>query len=288
MIVFIMAMVFSAGNPQLLVAPGDIETCDDCYLVDTRPAKDYAAGHIPGAVNVDSETFSETRDGVSGLLKPLDQVKALLSETGLHPDKRIVLYASMASVNEFRTATRLFWILDYLGFPRVAILDGGYERWVKEGKPVQTDPVKPTPVTLPELKIREDKLATEEEVARVLATKAAAVLDIRPSDDYTGAARKDDPRAGHIPGAKNVPAGSCLAPGNQRLQSVEAINELLKEKGVDPNAPIVTYCNTGRQASVGYFMLRVMGRDDVSLYDGSMAEWSKRENRPVVKGGDDK
>lgn len=288
MLGFIMALVLAAGHPQLLVTPMDVETCDDCYLVDTRSPEGYAAGHIPGAIHLDAEAFSETRDGISGLLKPLEQVKALLGEAGIHPDKRIVLYSSMANVNAFRTATRLFWILDYLGYPRVAVLDGGFERWVKEGKPVQTDPVTPAPVTLPELTIREDRLATEEEVARALETKEAAILDIRPPEDYTGAKRKDDPRAGHIPGAKNLPAGSCIASGDARLQSVEVINQLLTEKGVDPEKPVVTYCNTGRQASVGYFMLRVMGRDDVSLYDGSMAEWGMRKNRPVIQGDDEK
>jgi thiosulfate/3-mercaptopyruvate sulfurtransferase len=287
MLPLLIAFCVGAGEAALLMSPEELAKAPDAYVVDVRPAEAYAKGHIPGAVRVDVNAFSETRDGVRGLLRPLDELKPLLEQAGLHPDKHIVIYSSMEDSDGVRAATRLFWILDYLGYPRVSVLDGGFELWQAENRKVETAAVEPRPVTLPELKPREERRATADEVAVAAKDLGTALVDSRSPEEYKGEKKSDSvSRPGHVPGAENLPASELVEKG--RFKSADAIEGLMKEKGLDPGEPAITYCNTGRQASVGYFMLRLMGKDDVAMYDGSMSDWTSDPDRPVETGSEKK
>jgi len=270
----------------LLIQPADLANLQNAYPVDVRPQAAYAQGHIPGAVHVDVTAFSEDRGKVKGLLKPVDELRPLLEKAGLHPDKHIVIYgASSKSVDDLRDATRLFWILEYLGFEKVSVLEGGFERWQAEKREVQAEAVEPVPVTLPDLKPREELMATADEVAEAAKSEEAHVLDVRSQEDYAG--EKKNPalsRAGHIPGAHNLPADDMVDAQDNEVD-VETTGGKLEDLGWKEDDPFVTYCTTGRQASVGYFTLRLLGADNVSLYDGSMSEWSADPDRPVETGG---
>ncbi|MDX9974534.1 MAG: sulfurtransferase [FCB group bacterium] len=269
----------------LLLQPMDLANLEDAYVVDVRSAAAYAEGHIPGAVNVDVASFSEKRGGATGLLKPLDALRPLVEQAGLSPDRHVVVYATSAkSTEDFRDATRLFWILEYLGFPRVSVLDGGFARWQAEGRAIETRPVTPTPTSLPDLKPREELRANAEEVAEAVKSDEVAVLDVRSPEEFAGEKKNDVvAKAGHVPGAQNLPSSEMLDAVKNAVKPENADKEL-SELGVKPDKPVITYCNTGRQASVGYFTLRLLGRDNVALYDGSMSDWTVDPDRPVEQG----
>lgn len=270
----------------LLIQPADLAKLENAYVVDVRSQEAYAQGHIPGAVQVSVEQFSEKRGNVTGLLKPLEQVRPLLEKAGLHPDQHVVIYSqSSKSTEELRDATRLFWILEYLGFTRVSVLEGGFERWKAENREVQTEAVTPTPAELPELKPREELIATQEEVAAATKDEDAHVLDVRGTEEYAGEKKREVvSRAGHIPGAHNLPSEDMLDPqGNEVAE--ETTEGKLADLGWEKSDEYITYCNTGRQASVGYFTLRALGAENVALYDGSMSEWTDNPEREVETGG---
>jgi len=146
--------------------------------------------------------------------------------------------------------------------------------------------VKPEPTPLPELKPREELRATADEVALASKEPGVELVDVRSPEEYKGDKKNDAvSRAGHISSAENVPASSLVQGG--QFKSVDEINKVMEEKGVRPEASAITYCNTGRQASVGYFVLRLTGRENISLYDGSMSDWTSDPSRPVVTGPED-
>ncbi|MBI4556166.1 MAG: sulfurtransferase [Candidatus Hydrogenedentes bacterium] len=282
MVFAIITCVWGLTGPELLLSTEDAAKLNEVLFVDTRPSADYAAEHIAGVVHCDSAALSETRDGVKGMLRPIEQVKEMLSKAGVDPARHVVLYSAMEKPDQLKDATRLFWILDYLGYPRVSVLDGGLAKWKSEKRSIEAGGAKVEPVNLANLKLNSQRLADWEAVSRLVSDSSHALLDCRSPEEYSGAKKEDYvDRAGHIPGAVNVPATDYVEGDFNTVKAPSAIEEILGEKRISANQPAVTYCNTGRSASVGYFMLRWLGRENVALYDGSMAEWSKKPNLDV-------
>jgi 3-mercaptopyruvate sulfurtransferase SseA len=137
-----------AATAPLLVSTEELGKLSDACIVDARSEEDFVAGHIAGAVNLNTDTLSEKRGEVEGLLKPLDQLCRVVGEAGIDPKKHVVVYSDMASPEKRTDATRLFWALQYVGFSRVSVLDGGIGKWRTEGRAVATDKVKADAVTL--------------------------------------------------------------------------------------------------------------------------------------------
>jgi thiosulfate/3-mercaptopyruvate sulfurtransferase len=269
-----LALILAAlSGDALLIAPEDLATVAEIQLVDVRDLAAYEEGHIPGAVHLDVDTLSEERDGVRGVLKPVADVRTLLAAAGVDPQRRVVVYGA---ADELKQATRMFWILEYLSYPAVSLLDGGYEGWVALGTTPATGPPPPSPIAAERIpqEVRSELLATVEDVK----AGDAALIDLRSREEYVGASKQDFvAKPGHIPGAVNLPGGSVVEDRRLRLKSQAVIAELLREQGVRDDQPVITYCNTGRDGTVGYFINRLVGREDVAVYDGSMAEWASRE-----------
>lgn len=269
---------------MLLLSTEDLAGLTDAIIVDARTQEAYVSGHIPGALHLDPAALSEERGGVQGLLKPLDQLATLLSEAGLDPAKHTVIYSAMDKPDDFKNAARLFWILEYLGFDRVSVLDGGIAKWNAEGRPVETDapPAKQERMKL-DLTPKPERFASREQVLRAIKSGEATLVDLRSSEEYAGIAKKDFvQRAGHIPGACSLPAVDAVQNSGTVSAPVFTLKPAVDLKasieGAD-KTPVITYCNSGRDASVGYFLYRLNDYDDVAVYDGSMAEWG---NHPAL------
>jgi len=278
-------LVLTAAPPSLLVATEDLGGLDEALVVDGRAAEAYAEGHIAGAVHLDAAALSELRDGVKGLLKPLDEVREIVGAAGIDPGRHIIVYSDMADSVGRTLATRLFWVLDLLGYPRVSVLDGGIEKWQAEGRELATRAPRPQPVDTSRLTAKPRKLAVWQEAKAVVDGGPGVIIDARSREYFTGERRKDYvARAGHIPGACSLGADEYLVPETAQFRPVEELRALLRTRGIDEDTPTITYCNSGRSASVAYFAARLAGVKEVRLYDGAMAEWGRREDLAVETG----
>ncbi len=227
----------------------------------------YDAGHIPGARFVAQSELVVTRDGVPNELPAASDLQALFERLGVSDSSRIVIYTEGSMI----PAARAYFTLDYLGHgDHAALLDGGLDRWKRENRPLATEAPsvtagKLTPKLKPELVIKTEQ---------VKQPAGFTVLDARPQTDYT---------AGHIPGALNVNwIEGQVSRENTTLQSEAALRKLYEAAGVTPDKQVVTYCNSGMQASMAYFQLKYLGYD-VKMYDGSMSEWTRTPGTTVEK-----
>ena len=261
----------------LLVSTDEAAKLQDGVIVDVRESELFVQGHIPGAVNLPIKLVSEERDGVTNMLKPIDQLLPLLAERGIIPAKSVVVYGQNEKAADLAEAARMFWVLEYLSYPRVHLLDGGLRKWVAESRPTEAGPGAPVPVPADQVKIRlrPDVIASADQVLDLLRYKTGVLVDARPAPFFQGAEKAPYvARAGHIPTAQNHPAADLVEGDALTFKSPEAIAELLKVGGDKPPKKIITYCNSGTSGALGYFGYRLLGNENVAMYDGSMAEWS--------------
>jgi len=285
---FVLSLAAALSPNEILVETAALESMEHTWILDARTEAEYLAGHIPGAVHLDPTDLSETRDGVVGLLKPLDQVANILADRAVDPGRHIVIYSGMGPANDTKNATRLFWILEYLSYPKVSLLNGGYAKWVHEERAISKEPREITtePNTQWDLRTRPELLARRGHVISAIQSGNVALSDNRSPEDYTGLSTNPNvKKSGHIPGAVNLPADDFieteLVDGAYYVfKTGAALEATLEESGLSSEDPVITYCNSGRDASVGYVGYRLGGFNRISLYDGSMAEWGN--DSPVV------
>jgi len=271
--------------PGLLITPEMLGAYADVVPVDARSAEAYAAGHLPGAISLPAESLSEERNGVRNLLKPVDQLAVLLAERGMTTEKRYVVYGGNRDIKEAHAATRVFWVLEYLSFGDVYLLDGGFARWTAEGRPVAQGAYAPSPIPVESVKlvIRPEVIARRSEVIDMVGNGKGMLVDTRMPAFFAGTEKADFvARAGHIPGAVNLPADPMLTGPDFRFRPLEEIQSAFTTGNADPLERIVVYCNSGNTASLGYFLFRLLGKENVAVYDGSMAEWSRNPALNVV------
>ncbi len=240
----------------------------------------YQSGHIPGACFVPFTELAITRDGVSNELPPAAALVKLFEQCGVSDNSRIVLYGD----NTLLSATRAYFTLDYLGHGgHAALLDGGFEKWRAEKRPVSTEEPAPrqgrlSPRLRPEVVVKLDQMRDLSWTAVNVPSSNVVILDARAESSYKLAG----PNTGHIPGAVNVFWSEALTskevPGMKPRAEVE---RTYKQAGTPGRGrTVVAYCNSGVQATHAYFTLKYLGYDDVRLYDGSFSEWT-RAKAPV-------
>ena len=249
-------------------------------LLQVGDKKEYDAAHIPGAQFIQMSDISTPRgQGLILELPPVEQLKAAFEKLGISDNSRIVVYFSKDWVTP---TSRVYFTLDYLGLgDRTSILDGGLPAWVAEKRPVTTEVIAPKPgkfTPRPNPKLVVDAAW----VSANLSKPNVAILDARDAKFYTGAEKGMMPRAGHIPGAKNIPFGSVVQDANNKFKSPEALHQLFANAGVKGDHTVATYCHIGQQASLLYFVARYLGYD-AHLYDGSFQDWSNRTELSVEK-----
>lgn len=248
-----------------------------------RDQKAFEAGHIPGARFLNLGDLLATREGVANELPTVEQLQKAFEAVGIGDEGRIILYGE----NNGLAAARAYFTLDYLGHgDRTALLDGGLEKWKAEKREVQTQVSTPaaakfTPRPRPAVLVKLAAMRDLSWVAANVADTSVGIIDARPEEQYTGAANT---RTGHIPGATNLYWMKHLTSASDlTMKPANELQKMFAEAGLNPGQKVVTYCNTGIQASHAYFTLKYLGYD-VSMYDASFSEWSKAEGTAVVSG----
>lgn len=249
-----------------------------------RQKADYDAGHIPGARWLDWAAYAPSANGLSVQLPPASQVEAALADAGVRDDSHIVITGGPIPVS-----ARLFYTLEYFGFAgRVSLLDGGTAAWKAAGHPVVSSAAAGggggggEPLARGTLALRPvaSRVVDASWILDSAATAGVPILDARLPEFYTGASAGGQPRAGHIPGAHNIPFSSTLG-ADGRFLDREALQRLFDAAGAKPGNRVVTYCHIGMQASALYVAARLLGYD-AAVYDGSWEEWSRKADYPAA------
>jgi thiosulfate/3-mercaptopyruvate sulfurtransferase len=286
MAVLIAASSLAAERRDLLVSTSWLEKHlqdPQVIVIDVTESDKFGEGHIPGAKFIALRDLVTTRDGLPNEIPDAAKLEEVFADAGV-PDKgRIIIYA-----HDIVPAARAFLTLEYLGRRGdCALLDGMYAKWIEEKRPVEIG-MKLT--TLGSFKahsdpgtiVKLDGMKTMVLAAQTAASKFA-IVDARPADFFSAAqAGYEITRAGHIPTAINVPYAKNLTSDTAPLfRPSDELRALYRDAGVKDEATVITYCRTGMEASVDYFVLRNLGRE-VHLYDGSYYEWSGNKDLPVA------
>ena len=249
----------------------DLRIVDATYfaLDPTRDAQaEYEAGHIPGAVHLDLASLKDDGSSLPGMLPTPEEFANRMQSLGLGDGSRIVLYDN----SPHRTAARAWFMLRMFGVTEVGILDGGLYKWVTEGRPLEQGVVK---LRHRHFTVSRDPAAVRDlgQMKANLKSGAEVVVDARGAKRFTG--EEGDPRglaAGHIPGSKNLPYDRMLA-DDGTFKDKQALRAEFDAAGVEWSKPMVTTCGSGVTAAVVLFAAALLGREDLSLYDGSWSEW---------------
>ncbi len=238
----------------------------------------YRQGHIPGALFVDwTEEIVEPAAPVHMTVAGPQRFKALMERLGIGDSHAVVVYDDTGNTGTI--APRLWWALNYYGHPEVRVLNGGWTKWVSEGRPVTTE-VPPYPPAVFTPRVCPGWKVGAVEVRAVLSDPKVVLVDCRSPKEFTGEIGRGE-RKGHIPGAVNVPVVRFLDPGGKTWKDPAEIRKLLEAAGVTPDRRVITYCNAGIAASVGLVALKLLGYEDTANFAGSWYEWEADPSNPV-------
>lgn len=246
-------------------------------IVDVRSAANYSAGHIPGAirntVSINSTTASATGSaGTLGLTQA--EFVTLANTLGITPSTKVVAY----DTDNSSSVGRFVWTLLRYGHKNVAILDGGYQKWVAEKRPTTTTATLPTANTVSYVVASvADIDVSADYVLSKINTPGYVIWDSRSVLEYIGYDLRTNPRGGHIPYAVSLDWTNLQtqdANGVSVLKSSAEILELLKEHGITPDKEIIIYCQAGVRSSYSSDTLLGLGFTKVKNYTGSWGEWS--------------
>lgn len=276
-------------SPEALLARlGD----SNLVILDIRSSIDgggkaaYEAGHVPGAVHTNyvADGWRAKVGAAPGMLPPLDKLAELVGNLGIKPHDEVVIAPAGISATDFAAAARVYWTLKLIGHGQQTILDGGFKAWSADpARPVETGVSTPKAAAPYPVVVKRTLRSTSDATLVAAKSKLATLVDARSASYFAGQEKAPEAaRAGHIPGAISRDYAEAFDLSTGRLKPVGELNALFAPV---PKGPAISYCNTGHTAALNWFVLsEVLGRDEVSLYDGSMTDWTQDPERPVAAG----
>ena len=241
----------------------------------------YLAGHIPGAVHCDWSRDLSAEPPPSGhpryvLLGP-KEFAAAMARLGIGNDTFVIGYDAEGGHH----AARLWVALRRYGHDRMAVMEGGIQKWEREKRPLEPGEVTAKPATFVPHP-RDGVLASKDEVLAAVRKGDPWLLDVRRDTEFTGE-EKRAARGGHIPGAVNVLWKDALR-DDWMLKDADELEEMYANAGFGPETSAVTYCQAGVRAAFTHLVLTALGHDDVRTYDGSWEEWGNDAALPIIVG----
>jgi len=278
------ALVSTDWLAEHLAAP-DIRVVDGSYYLPGEgldPRAEFEAHHVPGAVFFDIDEIADSSVDLPHMIPPPEKFSARVRKLGLGDGVRIVAYDQRGLFS----APRVWWTFRLFGHRDVAVLDGGLVKWLAEGRPVEEGSAHPTErhftARTNSLMVRD-----RDQVRTNLDSGREQLVDARSRGRFEG--REPEPRqglrGGHIPGSLNLPFADLLDRESQTLLPAAQLAERFAAAGIDMKRPVIASCGSGITAAVVALGLHVAGHKDVSVYDGSWAEWGDPESGlPVATG----
>jgi thiosulfate/3-mercaptopyruvate sulfurtransferase len=278
---------------QVLITPADLAafaTSEPVVIIDTRDPASYAAGHLPGAVNI-HEIFTYLATSTpEGFAELREKFADAFGKAGLSGKETAVIYEQSMNTG-FGQSCRGYFLLAFLGYPKIKVLHGGFAAWTAAGLPVSTEVPTPVPAEFPIDMAAGDVIIDAPAMLAAVSDDAIAKLDVRDVDEWIAESSspygKDYcPRKGRIPGAKWLEWYRMMKPTAEgpRFKSSAEILAECATVGISPETPVYLYCFKGARASNTFVALKEAGVKDVRMYFGSWNEWSRDPSLPIEEG----
>jgi thiosulfate/3-mercaptopyruvate sulfurtransferase len=241
---------------------------------------EFEQEHIPGAVFLDIEEVSDTDSPFPHMMPSEAKFASRMQSLGARDGNRFVVYDN----SPLHSAARIWWMLKAFGAHYVALLDGGFQKWKAEGRPVEKGGETHRHGHFTAF-LDGHAVIEKTELLGLVGQGSHEIVDARPAPRF--AATEPEPRpglaSGHIPGARSLPQGELFNPDNSWKQG-DALRAAFEKAGVDLGKPMVTSCGSGVTAAVLLFGAHLIGKNDVRLYDGSWSEWGADPATPKETG----
>jgi thiosulfate/3-mercaptopyruvate sulfurtransferase len=274
--------VVSADWLQAEIASPDLRVLDASFYLPAQKRDadaEYAAGHIPGAIRFDQDKIADHSVPLAHTIPSPAFFAEEVGKLGISETDRIVVYDGIGMF----ASPRVWWLFRVMGAKNVFVLDGGFDGWKAEGRPLETAiPAYKTASFKPSYD--ESRVVTFDAMRDIVSSGAMQIADARGAGRFAATEPEPRPgmRSGHMPGARSLPSGIFAEQG--RFKSLPALKQTIEDAGIDLSKPVVTSCGSGITAAIITLALESLGHADNKLYDGSWSEWGSRDDTPVVTG----
>jgi thiosulfate/3-mercaptopyruvate sulfurtransferase len=242
---------------------------------------EFEGARIPGAVFLDLDEVADTESPFPHMLPSSAKLASRMQSLGARDGQRFVVYDN----SPLHSAARAWWMLRAFGAHYVALLDGGFQKWIADGRPVERGPQPPRRHGHFSASLDGRAVADKASVLALVGAGSHEIVDARPAPRFEGAGPEPRPglACGHIPGARSLPQSELFNPDNSWKRG-DALRAVFEGAGVDLDKPMVTSCGSGVTAAVLLFGAHLLGKQDVALYDGSWSEWGADPSTPKAIG----
>ena len=250
----------------------------------------FVEGHIPGALFFDMASgkglLSDPDAALPWTWPSAARVEAALGAAGVDNGVHVVLYAATPRPGIDRGVmwcTRAWWTLRHFGV-RCSILNGGLEKWIAEGRAVAKGPAEaPPPAQFKASGDGREAIASKEDVRAAVESGGVCLVDALDAGSYDGSKPgRAYARPGHITGAINAPMAELLEEDGATFLEPAHLKERLAARGLEPDQPAITYCGGGIAATVDAFVMKMLGNEEVRVYDNSLFEWAADPTLPMT------
>ncbi len=272
------------ARPEILAEPDWVaaHAADpNVVVIDCATVEAYRRAHIPGALALGTHFYIK-EDGPPGadhgtFIMPPPAFEKLMQGLGVSNGTTVVAYDD----NNALVAARLWWVLRYYGHDNARVLNGGWHRWLTEGRPVTFHSSRRDPGSF-KANVRPELNADADYLKANYQSPACQVMDVRTDGEWEGTNSRGNKRVGRVPGAAHLEWLNFVGHDDKRMfLPADGLQHLLDGAGIASDKPVVTYCQGGIRAAHAAFVLHLLGHDNVRVYDGSMRDWANRDDTPL-------